>query len=250
MRAIWTGAIGFGLINIPVKIYSATRDIRPDFDLLERKTLSRIRYKRVSEDTGKEVDWPDIVKGHYLKNKYVVLEESDFEAASPEKTKLINLKSFVNESEIDSIYFESPYYLFPQKGGEKAYSLLFQALKKTKKAGLSAFVMRNAENLAIIRAYDDVLLLNKLRFQEEIRPPAELKIGMPAVSRAEMDMAVQLVKRHSSEFNIQNYKDEYTKELNKLIKAKAGGKHPTIRKLKPSTGNSGDLLEQLKASLA
>lgn len=250
MRAIWTGAIGFGLVNIPVKLYSATRDTRPDFDLLERKTLSRIRYKRVNEDTGKEVDWPDIVKGHYLKNKYIVLEESDFEAASPEKTKLIDLKSFVSESEIDGIYFESPYYLSPQKGGEKAYSLLFQALKKTKKVGLSAFVMRNAENLAIIRAYENVLLLNKLRFQEEIRSAAELKIDMPSVSRAEMDMAVELVKRHSSAFDIQRYKDEYTRELNKLIKAKATGKHPTIRKLKPSTGNSQDLLEQLKASLA
>jgi DNA end-binding protein Ku len=250
MRAIWTGAIGFGLVNIPVKIYSATRETRPDFDLLDRKSLSRIRYKRVNEETGKEVEWSDIVKGHYLKDKYIVLEESDFEAASPEKTKLIQLKSFVSEAEIDSIYYESPYYLSPQKGGEKAYSLLHRALQKSKKAGLSAFVMRNAENLAVIRAHDNILVLNKLRFQEEIRPTADLKVNLPSVSKPEMDMAMQLVKRHSETFDIRNYKDEYSKELNKRIRAKAKGKHPTIRKLKASTNDSRDLLEQLKASLA
>jgi DNA end-binding protein Ku len=134
MRAIWTGAIGFGLVNIPVKIYSATQDSRPDFDLLDRKSLERVRYKRVNERTGKEVAWDNIVKGHYLKDRYIVLEDADFEEASPEKTKLINLQSFVRESDIDSVYFESPYYLSPQKGGEKAYSLLLKALDKTKKA--------------------------------------------------------------------------------------------------------------------
>lgn len=250
MRAIWTGAIGFGLVNIPVKIYSAVQDIRPDFDLLERKTLARIRYKRVNEDTGKEVDWSDIVKGHYLKDRYVVLEEGDFEAASPEKTKTINLQSFVRESEIESVFFESPYYLAPVKGGERAYSLLFEALRKTKMAGLSTFVMRNTESLALIRAYEGLLLLNTLRFQEQIRPAAELKISIAPVSRPEMEMAVQLVKRHSANFDIRNYKDEYSKELNKLIKEKARGKHPTIRKLKAAPRKSDDLLEQLKASLA
>src|SRR5690606_3748153 len=128
MRAIWTGAIGFGLVNIPVKIYSATQDNRPDFDLLERKTLARVRYKRVNEETGKEVDWDNIVKGHYLKDRYVVLEDADFEAASPEKTKLINLQTFVKESDIESVYYEMPYYLRAQKGSEKAYSLLCRAL--------------------------------------------------------------------------------------------------------------------------
>lgn len=250
MRAIWTGAIGFGLVNIPVKIYSATQDSRPDFDLLERKTLARVRYKRVNEETGKEVDWDDIVKGHYLKDKYIVLEEADFEEASPEKTKMINLQTFVKESEIESVYYEAPYYLSAQKGGEKAYSLLYRALEKTKRAGLSTFVMRNNENLAVIRPYKGVLLLNRLRFFEELRPVEDIKTTLSSVSKPEMDMAVQLIERHGGKFNVEDYKDEYSKELMKLIKAKAKGKRTTIRKLKPSKKGSENLLEQLKASLA
>lgn len=250
MRAIWTGAIGFGLVNIPVKIYSATQESRPDFDLLERKSLERVRYKRVNERTGREVDWDDIVKGHYLKDRYIVLEEADFEEASPEKTKMINLQSFVREADIDSIYFDSPYYLSPQKGGEKAYSLLYRALVKTKKAALTTFVMRNAENLAIIRPHEGLLLLNRLRFHEQLRPADDVGISLSSVSRAEMDMAVKLIKQHTDEFDVTAYKDEYSKELMKLIRAKARGKRPTVRKIKKSRTQSADLLEQLKASLA
>ncbi len=250
MRAIWTGAIGFGLVNIPVKIYSATQESRPDFDLLERKSLDRVRYKRVNERTGKEVDWDDIVKAHYLKDRYIVLEDSDFEEASPEKTKMINLQSFVKEADIDSIYFESPYYLSPQKGGEKAYSLLYRALMKTKKAALTTFVMRNTENLAIIRPHEGLLLLNRLRFHEQVRPADNVGVSLVTVSKAEMDMAVKLIKQHGGDFNVGDYKDEYSKELLKLIRAKARGKQPTVRKLKKSRTQSADLLEQLKASLA
>jgi DNA end-binding protein Ku len=250
MRAIWTGAIGFGLVNIPVKIYSATQDSRPDFDLLDRKSLERVRYKRVNERTGKEVAWDNIVKGHYLKDRYIVLEDADFEEASPEKTKLINLQSFVRESDIDSVYFESPYYLSPQKGGEKAYSLLLKALDKTKKAALSTFVMRNTESLAVIRPYQGLLLLNKLRFYEELRPIKEVNVSLTRISKPEMDMAMQLIKRHTGSFNIEDYQDEYSKELLKLIRAKAKGKRPVVRKLKLPRTESKDLLEQLKASLA
>lgn len=251
MRAIWTGAIGFGLVNIPVKVFSATMDSRPDFDMLDRKDHARIRYKRVNEETGKEVDWDNIVKGHKVKDRYVVLEDADFEEASPEKNKMINLQSFVKEADIESVYFESPYYLQPQKGGEKAYSLLLRALEKTRMAGLSTFVMRNAENLAIIRPYKKILLLNKLRFEEEIRPVEELKPAQNTrVAKREMDMAVQLIKRHAENFDISAYRDEYSKELMKIIRAKAKGKRPTIRKFKPRKAASEDLLEQLKASLA
>lgn len=251
MRAIWTGSIGFGLVNIPVKLFSATTDSRPDFDLLDRKDQSRIRYKRVNERTGKEVDWDNIVKGYLLKDNYVVLEDADFEEASPEKTKMINLQSFVKESDIESIYFETPYYLQPRKGGEKAYVLLLKALEKTKMAGLSTFVMRNTENLAVIRPYHEVLLLNRLRFQEEVKAPDELDAPTAIkIARQEMDMAVQLIKRHAGEFNIEDYKDEYSKELMKIIRAKAKGKRPTVRKIKVKKTGSSDLLEQLRASLA
>lgn len=250
MRAIWTGAIGFGLVNIPVKIFGATQESRPDFDLLDRKDQSRIRYKRVNEKTGKEVEWENIVKAHLLNDKYIILEDADFEDASPEKSKMINLQSFVKESELESIYYDTPYYLQPNKGGEKAYTLLRKALEKTKMAGVSTFVMRSSENLAIIRSYKNVLLLNKLRFQEQIRDTALLDLpDNIRVAKNEMDMAVQLIKRHSGEIDITQYKDEYSKELMKLIKAKAKGKRPTIRKLKVRKTDSMDLLEQLKASL-
>jgi DNA end-binding protein Ku len=250
MKAIWTGAIGFGLIHIPIKLYSAIQDNRPDFDLLDRKSMSRIRYKRVNEDTGKEVDWDQIVKGHYLKDRYIVLEDADFEEASPEKTKLIQLQSFIQMDEVESVYYDVPYYILPQKGGEKAYSLLVQALKKTKKGALSTFVMRNSENLAIVQPYENLLLLNKLRFAQELRPANEYAPTLSKISKSELQMAVELIKRHSEPFEIASYQDTYSKELMKLIRAKAKGKRPVIRKFKPQKSNSQDLLEQLKASLA
>src|SRR5690606_15409681 len=136
MRAIWTGAIGFGLVNIPIKIYSAIQSSSLYLDMLDRKDKSNIRYKRVNENTGKEVKWDNIIKGYMLNDKYVILEDSDFEEASPEKNKMINLHSFVKMDEIDSIYFDTPYYLEPQKGGSKAYQLLLKALEKSETAGL------------------------------------------------------------------------------------------------------------------
>src|SRR5690606_25854837 len=142
MRAIWTGAIGFGLVNIPIKIYSATQTSSLDLDMLDRKDHANIKYKRVNENTGKEVPWDNIVKGFLLKDKYVVLEDADFAEAMPEKNKMINLQSFVKIQEIDSIYFDTPYYLEPQKSGVKAYQLLLKALEKSKTPGLGSFVMR------------------------------------------------------------------------------------------------------------
>lgn len=251
MRAIWTGAIGFGLVNIPIKIYSATQSSSLDFDMLDRKDHANIKYKRVNENTGKEVEWDNIVKGFMLKDKYIVLEDADFEEAMPEKTKMISLQSFVKLEEIDSIYFDTPYYLEPQKSGEKAYQLLLKALQKSKTAGLGTFVMRNVENLAIIKASDQVLVLNKLRFDEEIRNPDELKIPSSAkISKAEMDMALQLIKMNSNEFNISQFKNEYSKELLKIINQKSKGKRATIRKINVENTKATDLLEKLKASLA
>ncbi|QBR12942.1 Ku protein [Sphingobacterium sp. CZ-2] len=251
MRAIWTGAIGFGLVNIPIKIYSATQTSSLDFDMLDRKDHANIKYKRVNEQTGKEVKWENIVKGFMLKDKYIVLEDADFEEAMPEKNKMINLQSFVKLQEVDSIYFDTPYYLEPQKSGEKAYQLLLKALEKSKTAGLGSFVMRNVENLAIIKASDNVLVLNKIRFEEEIRNPEELKIPSSArISKAEMDMAMQLIKMNSKEFDIKDFKNEYSKELMKIIQQKSKGKRATIRKINVENTKASDLLEKLKASLA
>lgn len=251
MRAIWTGAIGFGLVNIPIKIYSATLTSSLDFDMLDRKDHANIKYKRVNENSGKEVTWDNIVKGYLLKDKYVVLEDADFEDAMPEKNKMINLQSFVKLQDIDSVYFDTPYYLEPQKSGEKAYLLLLKALEKSKMAGLGTFVMRSVENLAIIKPYNNILLLNKLRFEEEIRDTEELKTPKSVkISKAEMDMALQLIKMNSQDFDISAFKNEYSKELLKIINQKSKGKRATIRKINVENTKATDLLEKLKASLA
>lgn len=250
MKAIWTGAIGFGLVNIPIKIFSATQTSSLDLDMLDRKDHSNIKYKRVNESTGKEVTWDNIVKGYLLKDKYVVLEDADFEEAMPEKNKMINLQTFVKLQEIDSIYFDTPYYLEPQKSGEKAYQLLLQALEKSKMAGLGTFVMRSVENLAIIKPYKNILLLNKLRFEEEIRDIDELKTPATKISKQEMDMALQLIKMNSKEFDISAFKNEYSTELLKIITQKSKGKRATIRKINVENTKATDLLEKLKASLA
>lgn len=250
MRAIWSGSIGFGLVNIPVKLYSATQSSSLDLDMLDRRDHSRIRYQRINESTGKEVSWDDIVKGYLLDDDYVILEEADFEEASPEKTKMIDIRDFVREDEIDTMYFEAPYYVEPEKGGQKAYRLLQKALDRSGKAGLSTFVMRSVEHLALLRPKDDILILQKLRFGEEIRPSDDLKLPEKVrISKEEMEMAAELIDRHTTPFDISRFRDEYSRELMKIIKAKAAGKRPSIRKIKTRKTKPDDLLQQLKASL-
>jgi DNA end-binding protein Ku len=252
MRAIWTGAIGFGLVNIPIKIFSAIQTSHLDLDMLDRKDLSNIKFKRVNEKTGKEVEWDNIVKGYLLKDKYVVLDDTDFDEALPEKTKMISLQTFVKETEIESIYFDTPYFLEPQKGGEKAYALLCKALEKSKMVGLTTFVMRTTENLAILRPYKGSILLNKLRFEEEIRSMEDLNIPEEKISKTEMDMALQLIKQNVSDFDISGFKNQYSSALLKIIKNKASGKRAVIRKMNISSESTkaSELLSKLKASLA
>ena len=251
MRAIWTGAIGFGLVNIPVKLYSATESSNLDFDMLDRKDQANIKFKRVNEKPGNEVIWKNIVKGYFLKDHYVLLEDADFEEASPEKSKIIALHAFVQLNDIDSIYFDTPYYLEPQKGGEKAYQLLEKALEKSKTAGLGSFVMRNVEHLAIVKPYKGSLLINKIRYEQEIRSIDELKLPANVkIKKEEMDMALQLIKQHSTAFDISKYKNEYTQDLIKIIHQKDKGKRASIRKINIDDTKASDLLARLKASLA
>src|SRR5205809_519491 len=177
MRPIWTGAIGFGLVNIPVKIYSATESSTLDLDMLDKKDHANIRFKRVNENTGKEVAWANIVKGYKMPNdEYVVLDEKDFERASAKKTKTIEITEFVDESEIETVYYESPYYLEPDKSGARAYALLREALNKTKKVGIATFVMRSKESLAVLKGSSKVIILNRIRFEEEIRKTTDLNL--------------------------------------------------------------------------
>lgn len=251
MRAIWSGTIAFGLVNIPVKLYSAVAESRLDLDMLDKRDHSHIRFHRVNEKTGKEVTWENIVKGFLYNDDYVILEDEDFEQASPKKSKMIEIESFVNQSEIDDIYFDTPYYLEPEKSGAKAYELLLQTLEKTGKAGLARFVLRSAEHLCVLRPREDHLLLHQLRFDEDVRKPDELKLpaGASKIGKKELDMATTLVKQYSAPFDITQYKNEYRAELMKIIKAKASGKKPVVKKMKIVHTASNDLLSQLKASI-
>ncbi len=252
MKAIWTGSIGFGLVNIPIKMYSAVQDSTLDLDMLDKKSLANIKFKRVNENTGKEVSWDNIVRGYFVKakNKYVVLDKVDFEKASPEKTKHIEITQFVEETEIDSTYFESPYYLAPEKTGVRAYGLLRDALQKTGKAGVGLFVMHNREHVCIIKALGDVLVLNRIRFAQEIRSPKDLKLPATKSKPAELKMAVNLINQLTQSFDIKKYKDDYTSKLLKIIAAKSKGKAVPYKPMKVVHSDTKDLMEQLKASLS
>ena len=252
MKAIWNGAIGFGLVNIPVKIYSATETSKLDLDMLDKSDYSNIRFKRVNENTGKEVKWENIVKGYLMDDKYIVLDEEDYEAASPEKTKILSIDQFVKEEEVDSIYFETPYYLEPQKNGESAYRLLLKALEETQMVGVGTFVLRESEAIGLIRPYkNDILILNRLRFDQEIRDYSDLKIpAHKAPKPAELKMAINLIEQLSQDFDPAMYKDTYSDDLLKIIKQKAKGKSSKAKKALPAKeGKVIDLMAQLKASL-
>lgn len=251
MRAIWTGAISFGLINIPVRLFSAVQSSSLNLDMLDAKDHSNIRFKRVNEKTGKEVPYENIVKGYKVDDEYVVLEKEDFEAADALKTKTIEIINFVKQAEIDSIYYEQPYYLEPEKGGQKAYSLLRDALASSGKVGVTTFVLRNKEALAIIKPYGKVIMLNRLRFEEEIRSTEDLSVPSAAKSTAkEKAMATKLIDQLTEKFSIAKYKDTYTAKLLKTIKDKAKGKHTKkVHKMKIVHTKSDDLMEMLKASL-
>lgn len=250
MKAIWTGSIGFGLVNIPIKMYSATEESNLDLDMLDKKDHSNIKFKRVNETTGKEVAWENIVKAYDYDGKYVILEDTDFEKASPEKTKLLAIDQFVKEEEIDSVYFESPYYLEPQKNGEAAYALMVEALKKTGMAGIGTFVMRNKEALGVLRPYNDnVLMFQRIRYGQEVRSTSELKIPSRTVKPAELKMAVMLIEQLSQKFDISSYKDTYSESLMKIIEQKAKGKKVTQPAMKVVHSKTADLMAQLKASL-
>ena len=251
MRSIWSGTISFGLINIPVKLVSATQTEEIDFDMLSKKDLAPIRYARIDSKTGEEVPWKEIVKGfQYAKGKYVVVEEEDFAKASPEKSKTIDIIQFVKGEEIDPIYYEKPYYIVPGKGGDKSYKLLLKALEETGTVGIAEFMMRNREHICALKPYEGVLLLNQMRYQEEIRDvPAEAETK-EKIREKELELAVKLVEQLTETFNPAAFKDTYTAELKKIIKAKAAGKNIRIAEPEKKTATVKDLMEVLKESLS
>lgn len=239
-------------MNIPVGIYPAVESSTLDLDLLDKKNHANIKFRRVNESTGREVSWENIVKGYKYGDQYVVLTEEDFEKASPEKTKLIEINEFVEEQEIDSMYFDTPYYLAPGKNGAKAYALLHKALETTGKVALGSFVMRTKENFCMLKAAaDNMIILMKLRFPEEIRSTEDIKVPeKTTVKPAELKMAVTLINQLTpARFSIDKYKDTYSAALMKIITSKAKGKRVSPPKFKLVRNTTTDLMAQLKESL-
>jgi DNA end-binding protein Ku len=231
-------------------MYSATERSELNLDMLDKNDHARIKYQRVNEGTGKPVEWNNIVKGYKYGDQYVILDDKDFEAANAKKTKTIEISDFVKEEEIDSVFFETPYYLEPDKSGVRAYALLRAALEKTKKVGIATYVMRSKEALAILRPRDTVIVLNRIRFAEEVRDYKELTLPVNTdIKKPELDMAISLIDQLSSKFDISAYKDSYSEQLMKVIESKAKGKKPAATKMRVVANNTNDLMAQLKASL-
>ena len=254
MRSIWKGAISFGLVNIPVKLYSATESEKLSFQMLYRKDLSRIRFKRVAESTDEEVPADQIVKGYELEDgKIVTLTDEELKEASPEKSTGIDIQAFVSEKEIDSLYFDKPYYLEPQKGGDKAYALLRDALKDSKKVGVAKVVIKTREYLAGVKPEDGALVLELMHFAGELADTSKLNIPKKVeVGKREMTMAKSLIDSMSSKWNPEKYKDDYREALMEVIeeKVEAGGKEIEEKPRKaPKPTKVIDLVSVLQKSL-
>lgn len=217
MRPIWSGGISFGLIYIPVNLYTAVSSIEIDLDLLSKKDLSPIRYARIDESTGKEVPWKEVVKGYeYKKGDYVVLDQSDFDKIALHRSNTIEITSFVDGEDIDPMFFEKPYYLEPEKGAEKTYYILMQALKKSGKVGIAEFIFKNREHLCAICVENDLIVLNQLRYASEIRDMHDLNIPKKlAVQEKELNLATKLIDAMSDKFDPEDYTDDYIKALKK-----------------------------------
>jgi DNA end-binding protein Ku len=226
MGTIWKGAISFGLVNIPVRVESATKDTAPKFRMLHGKDNSPIKTVRVRQTDGDPVEFKELVKGYeYEPGHYVIMDEEDFKQVALLVTRTIDIMDFVDESEIDSRYFDKPYYLAVQPGGEKAYSLLRQAMKKTGKVAVAKVVFRNREHLAAVKVVGDVLVLDLMRFNEELIPLGHVETPKEVeLSEKEVDMAHQLIEQLSASFEPATYKDEYNEKLLDRIRAKIEGR--------------------------
>jgi DNA end-binding protein Ku len=257
-RAIWSGSISFGLLNVPVKLYSAVSKQTVRFRELREGDGSRVKHKRVAESDGKEVPYEKIVKGYeYAPDQYVVLSRDELSELEPQRSRAIEIQDFVDLDDIDPIYFEQPYYLGPDKGAERAYALLVQAMKDARKVAIARFVLRNKEHLAAIRPMDDVLTLTTMRFADEVSSPQDLdgevfeEAKPKEPEKRELEMAKQLIESLTSDFEPEKYHDEYREELLDLLERKAEGKEvvaaPTEER-KPT--KAPDLMAALEESLA
>lgn len=250
MRAIWSGGISFGLIYIPVKLYSGSQSSTIDLDLLHKKDMSPVGYAKICKEDGEILESEDIVKGfQYEKGKYVILDEKDFEEANPKRTKSINILNFIDADEIEPRYYEKPYLLEPEEA-DKTYDLFLEALKATKKLALGKYILRNREHLVIIEPEKNYLVMNQIRFPEELNRASELNLPKNIThEKEELQMATEIIEKMSKKFDPTKYKDTYNDELMDIISYKAT--HNKIKKLsdKPVATKGGDLMLRLKESL-
>ncbi|HSS50147.1 MAG TPA: Ku protein [Thermoanaerobaculia bacterium] len=258
-RAIWKGSISFGLVNIPVGLYSAESRDDISFKLLDRKTKSPIHYKRVSEESGKEVPWDETVRGYEVaKGKYVVLTDQDLKRAAPEATQTIDIQGFVDLEDISTLFFDKPYFLAPDSKGTKAYALLRETLRRTGKVGIAKVVIRTRQYLAAVvaRGESDVLTLELMRYAHELRDPEDLDVprGKSGVSDKELQMAIRLVEGMEEAWDPDQYKDDYRNDLMKLIEERAEsgeleGSTAPVPKPEATGAKVVDLMALLKQSL-
>ncbi len=254
-RSIWSGAISFGLVNVPVKLFSAVSRKTVRFNQLNQETGNRIQQKRVDPETGEEVGFDQIVKGFELtKDRYVVITPDELDALDPERTRTIDIEDFVDLEDIDPIYYDHPYYLVPDKGAAKAYGLLLNAMEASGKVAIARVVIRSKEALVAIRPADDLLVMETMIFHDEVVPHDDLD-DLPAAkdlkaSERELKMAQQLIDSLSSEFDPSKYRDEYRDKVLDLIERKAAGEEIAVQPEAPAPAKVPDLMAALEASLA
>jgi len=252
---MWSGAISFGLVNVPVKLYSAVSRKTVRFNQLNAETGNRIQQKRVDPETGEEVGYDQIVKGYELtKDRYVVITPDELDALDPEKTRTVDIEDFVDLDEIDPVYYDHPYYLVPDKGATKAYGLLLGAMKQANKVAIARVVLRSKEQLVAIRPSGDVLMMETMLFHDEVVPSHDIEDlpegkELKATDR-ELKMAQQLIDSLSSEFDPTSYRDEYREKVLELIEMKASGQEIAVQPEAPEPAKVPDLMAALEASLA
>jgi DNA end-binding protein Ku len=251
-RALWSGSLSFGLVNIPIEIHNAVRDKGPRFRLLRKKDRSRIHFQRIAETDGEVVEWEDIVKGYEVaKGQFVVLTPEDFERAALKKDRVIDIQDFVESDAVDDRYFDKPYYLLPGKGGDKAYALLREAIRESGRIGVAKFVLRSKQHLAAIEAIGDALVLSTMRFRDELVSLDEYEFPEKTkVDKKQMQLAQRLIEEFASEWDPDKYTDDYRENLMKVVQAKRDKMKPElVPEADPQSAQVIDLMERLRKSL-
>jgi DNA end-binding protein Ku len=250
-RPLWKGTLGFGLVSIPVEVFTAVKDLGPHFHFLRKSDKSRIGYQKIAKADDEPVEKDELVKGYeYEKGRYVVLSERDFESAAVERNSRIDLLDFVNGDDVDDRYFNKPYYLLPGKGGENAYALLREALRQAGRIGIAKIVMRNKPHLAAVEVIKDAMVLSTMRFREELIPVTAYEFPDHSIRKAELDIARKLIDGLAADWDPDKYTDEYRANLMEIIDAKRRHAKPELEKQEPEADDKVvDLMERLRRSL-